>query len=115
WNSDGNMIYNGFGFSTSATLINQWSGYLGGGVSTSEYSDRLLRGGPLAKNPASYQMNGGFNTDSRRLVWVNPSFFLSRSVTDPSWNAQGSLYFDSRPSTSLHITFGPSYSRSFSS
>jgi hypothetical protein len=115
WNSDGNTIYDGMGWSTSATLVNHQSVNLGGNYSASPYSDRLLRGGPLARTPAQYSINASFNTDSRRAVSVNPYTYLARNVNDPSWNGQGGLYFDMRPSTTVHVTFGPSYSKNFNS
>ena len=114
WNSDGTMLFDGFGSSSSVTLNNQWSGFFGLNGAPKAYSDRLLRGGPLAQTPANWSVNGGFNTDGRRRVSFSPNFFYSKSVDDPAWNGSVGLFTDIRPSTTVHVTVGPSYSRLFS-
>ena len=114
WNSDGTQIFDGFGSSASATFSNHQSGNVGFGGSLPSFSDRLLRGGPLARNPGSYFFNGNFSTDSRRKIGLSPNVNYGKTANDPSWNASVGLFLDTRPTTSLHVTFGPRYSKNFS-
>ena len=69
WNSDGTRIYQGFGSSASATFSNYQSANIGLGGASSSYSDRLLRGGPLARTPAYINTNAGFfNRHAKKTV-----------------------------------------------
>ncbi|HYC50527.1 MAG TPA: DUF5916 domain-containing protein [Gemmatimonadaceae bacterium] len=111
WNFDGNKIYEGIGGSSSVTLTNFWGGNLGASYQLPVYSDRLLRGGPLAYMPASYNVNGSFYTDTRRRIWFNPYVNLAKTLGEDSWSASGGIYTETRPSTNIHITFGPNYFR----
>ena len=111
WNSDGTRIFQGFGSSASATFSNYQSANIGLSGTMSSYSDRLLRGGPLARTPAYIGTNANFSTDARKKIFVSPSFNYQRNLDDPSWSASGSLFMDTRPTTTLHIRFGPSLSK----
>jgi hypothetical protein len=113
WNGDNDVIFNGWGTSASATFANNQGASLGGSLQMATMDDRLLRGGPLAENPAAWNVNASFNTDSRRRAWLNPSASYSRNIDDPSWNGNASLFLETRPSTQLRVTLGPNYSRGF--
>jgi hypothetical protein len=115
WNFDGNAIYNNVGGSSSATFNNFWSGGIGGNMGLARvYSDRLLRGGPLAYMPRSYSVNAWANSDTRRKVWFNPYINYSAYSGDDSWTASGGIYMETRPTTNVHITVGPNYFKQFS-
>ena len=113
WNYDGTRIFDSYGASASATFRNFWSGYINGNASPRYYSDRLLRGGPLAYLPASFYAGGGFNTDTRRRVWFNPYVNYNWYAENDAWSASGGIYMEGRPASNLHMTFGPNYSRQF--
>lgn len=113
WNGDNDAIFNSFGSSASATFANFWSGNVGANLSLPTLDDRLLRGGPLAESPGNWGMNASFNTDNRRRIWVNPNVNYSRNFDDDSWNGSANLYFETRPSSQVRVTVGPSYSRGF--
>jgi hypothetical protein len=114
WNHDGDRIFDSYGGSANAQFKNFWSGYVNFNASPRYYDDRLLRGGPLAYRKAGYYLGGGFNTDTRRKVWFNPYINYNKLIDDPSWNASGGIYTEVRPATNVHVTFGPNYSRVFS-
>ncbi len=111
WNHDGDPVYQSLGGAFDATLNTFWSFGVNWNAGLPFYSDRLLRGGPVASLPRQYSANLFVNTDTRRKVWFNPFIFLQRTVGDPAWTASGGLYMETRPTTTLHITMGPSYSR----
>ena len=113
-NTAGDVIYNGYGTSTSVTLANHQAFNIGGNLQMATMDDRLLRGGPLAENPASWSVNASFNTDSRRKAWLNPNASFNRNIDDASWGGNASLYLETRPTSQLRVTLGPNYSRSYS-
>ena len=114
WNGDNDVLFNGFGSSASATFANHQGANIGGGLQLATLDDRLLRGGPVAQNPATWYLNLNFNTDTRRKLWVSPSVNYQRNIDDEGWNGGASFYFETRPSSQVRATVGPTYSRSFS-
>ena len=114
WNFDGTSIFQSLGGQTSATFNNMWSAGLGANWGLEYYNDRLLRGGPVARQPAQRSVNLWGTTDTRRKVWFNPSAFYARYAGDDSWNASGSLYMETRPRSNVQVTVGPSYFKQFS-
>ena len=114
WNFDGTSIFQSLGGSTSATFNNMWSAGLSGNWGLAYFNDRLLRGGPVALQPAQRSVNLWFNTDSRRKVWFNPFVNYARYANDDSWNASGGVYMETRPRTNVQVTVGPNYFTQFS-
>ncbi len=110
FNYGGRAIFHGYAANANATWNNQWGGQLGLSYSPDFYDDVLLRGGPEGRQPASWQLNTSMNTDSRRPEVLN----LSNSwVHDKLGGYLESLNFsvDLRPSSNVHVNFGPSWSR----
>jgi hypothetical protein len=115
WNFDGTPIFQSVGGSTSATFTNMWSAGMNGGSSIGRYySDRLLRGGPLAYLPRDYRISGWLNSDNRRKVLLNPYANYQGYADDDSWSANGGLYIETRPRSNVHVTVGPNYFKQFS-
>ena len=114
WNYGGTGIYHGYATNGNATFNNLWS--VNGGVTVSPvatYSDRLLRGGPLALVPRSWNANANLGTDARRPVVgsFGMSYFQDASAaTSRSWFAS----VDVRPSSNVHANIGPSLSNQHS-
>jgi hypothetical protein len=108
WNYDGTPIFHSYGGSSSATFNNNWGGSFGGNVAPRYYSDRLLRGGPLAYQPSYYSLNANLWTDGRRKIWTNPYVNMQR-YADGAWNAGGGLYTEARPTTTVRVTLNPNY------
>ena len=113
WNFGGRPIYQGVAAAASVTFNNLWSANLGGGRNFAVYDDRLLRGGPLARSPAAWNVNGGVTTDSRWpvIVGLNGSYFRDASGAETH---SVNLSFDARPASVLHVTVGPTFSVSHS-
>jgi hypothetical protein len=59
-------------------------------------------------------VNAWLNTDTRRKAWLNPYVNYTGYADDPSWNASGGLYVETRPTTNIHLTVGPNLARTFS-
>lgn len=114
WNFDGTSIFQSLGGSTSATFNNMWSAGLSGNWGLAYYNDRLLRGGPIARQPEQRSVNLWVNTDTRRKIWFNPYGSYARFANDDSWNANGGVYMETRPRSNVQVTVGPNYYRQFS-
>ncbi len=109
WNFGGNSIYQGLAASANVTFNNLWSANAGMGRNFAAYDDRLLRGGPLARRPAAWDLNAGVDTDSRWPVVVS----LNGSYEHDASGAESrsiDLSFDARPASNVHVTLGPSLS-----
>ena len=113
WNHDGTSIFQSLGGQTSATFNNMWSGGIGANWGLEYYNDRLLRGGPLALQPAQRNVNFWANTDTRRRVWFNPYGNYSWYDGDASWNANGGVYMETRPRSNVQVTVGPNVYKQF--
>ena len=107
WNYDGQAIYNSLSASGSATLNNFWSVNGGAGVTANAYSDRLTRGGPLARSPRGWNANASIGSDSRRPLVATGRLSRSGDVAGAS-STSGSLSLSARPTSSLNVSFGPS-------
>jgi len=113
WNFDGTSIFQSLGGSTNATFNNMWSAGVGGNYALPYDNDRLLRGGPVARQPEQRSVNFWMNTDTRRRVWFNPFGYYARFRGDDSWNANGGLYMETRPRSNVQVSVGPNYGRYF--
>ncbi|AHG93758.1 hypothetical protein J421_6223 (plasmid) [Gemmatirosa kalamazoonensis] len=106
WNWGGASIYQSVNGSASGTLSNFWNVNARAGVQPDRYNDKLLRGGPLALQPRGWNVSASVTNDTRKAVWFNP-FLSYNGDASGAHNASYGLYVDSRPTTTLHLTFGP--------
>ncbi|MEK6768261.1 MAG: hypothetical protein AABY85_04650, partial [Gemmatimonadota bacterium] len=87
------------------------SAYAYGGFNVRALSDRLTRGGPLAYSPGSWFSGGGLSSDSRKRVAASLNVNYSENeIGGTGWGMDGSL--DLRPTSSITVSVGPSYSTS---
>jgi len=110
FNYGGRGIFHGYAASGNATFLNQWG--VNGGINYSPdfYDDVLLRGGPEGRQPASWTANAGVNTDSRKPVVGNFSTSYAHDILG-GYQKELSFSLDLRPSSNVHVNFGPSWSR----
>jgi hypothetical protein len=91
------------------TFQNLWNLSFNGGGNPRYYSDRFTRGGPDAAQPSNW--HGGFDvgSDSRKPVVYGGGFSYARAS---SGGSQPSAYLNLtyRPTTSVRLSFSPSYS-----
>jgi hypothetical protein len=110
WNYGNRPIFHGYAGSANATLLNLWSVNVSSGFSPLFYDERLLRGGPEGAQPASWYLKGGFSSDSRRPAVASVNGGYTCDVLGGDLR-QASLSMDMRPSSNVHVNFGPSWSR----
>jgi hypothetical protein len=110
FNNGGRAIFHGVAASGNATWLSQWgaSGTLI--YSPDFYDDVLLRGGPEGRQPASWTGQVNVNTDSRRPVVLGLGSTYAHDILD-GYLKQLHLSLDLRPSSNVHFSFGPSWSR----
>jgi hypothetical protein len=110
WNWDGDRLANGIGMGANGSFRNFWYGGIGGGYNPETSSDRLTRGGPLARTPASRNFNVNGGTDSRKRLSFSGYGNVSEDDAD-GWSRGGSVGADIRPSTALRVRVGPNLYR----
>ncbi len=110
WNYGGRDIFHGYAGQASGTFTNLWRANVGAGYSPAYDDDVLLRGGPAGRQPASWYFRGGANSDSRRPVVLGISGGYTRDVLGGDL-PEASVSLDLRPSSNVHVNFGPSFSR----
>ena len=87
-----------------------WTPDISGGYQASVYSDRLLRGGPVARVPASWYGNAGIGTDPRKRYVLR--FSLSaRGDEVGTYDRSVFTSVDVRPRSFLRVVLSPSLSR----
>jgi hypothetical protein len=109
WNFDGDHIWNSFFGSVSATMLNFWSAGLDGEYDPSVVSDRLTRGGPLGRTPASWSMGLSASSDSRLPVALELYGALGGDEAD-GYRRSLSASVTLRPSSSVRVSLGPEVS-----
>ncbi len=110
WDYGGNGIFHAYAAQGHTTFLNQWNASMGAGFSPGYYDNVLLRGGPMGRQPASRFVNGSVSSDVRRPVIVSLSGGYTRDVLGGDL-PQASVSLDLRPTSNVHINFGPSASR----
>jgi hypothetical protein len=107
WNYGGTLISNGVGAFANATLSNFWFVNLQAALGAPVESDRLTRGGPLARVPGSATASITANTDSRRPIVVQTTTTLERDSFDGGGSASSSVSVILRPASNVSVTLGP--------
>ena len=108
WDNISNRIFTG----GSLALLNYWSGYTNLTFSLpGTLDDRLTRGGPAARRPGTFSINGGFSSDPRKKVIGEVGGFYQRDDAggDASEFFAGLLF---RPAPHWEVSVAPSVGRS---
>ena len=111
WNFGGDLLGADVQLRAAGTLKNFWGLDGGVGVSPWTMSDRLTRGGPLARSPALANALLNASTDSRRDLSFSAGASLSRDAGG-GWSRTLNASAEWRPSAALRLTAGPELSRS---
>jgi len=112
-----NQAYNFGGLSTlrsgafgvNLTFLNQWTLSMNGGGNPRFYSDRFTRGGPDAQQPSSWNAGFDVGSDSRKPVVYGGGFSYARAESGGN-QPSGYVNLTYRPTTSVRLSFSPSYS-----
>jgi hypothetical protein len=109
WNFGGDRTTTYLSASAYGQLLNYWSGNVGVSRSFQVVNDGLLRGGPVGISAASWSGYGGVSSDYRKRVQGSLFFDYSRSAIG-GWSEYLSASLRLRPSPTISISAGPSYS-----
>jgi hypothetical protein len=110
WDYGAQPIFHSYAGQASATFLNLWNANVGTGYSPAYYDNVLLRGGPMGRQPASWYVQGGVTSDSRRPIVLGVSGGYTHDVLGGDL-PQASVSVDVRPTSSMHVNFAPSWSR----
>jgi hypothetical protein len=109
WNTSGDRIFANFNTQLSLELLNYWRGSVRLEWDPWTDDDRLTRGGPMARTPASFDMRINANSDGRKRL-VGRASYSSRTTDAGEWSRSASLSVDWRLRETLRLSMGPSYS-----
>lgn len=105
---DGLSVFQGYGAGANAQHARTlWNVNLNGGYQPAAYDNRLLRGGPVARKPASWRFNPYVGTDARRPVVLGMYAFVRNTDIGGRERSAG-VDASMRPRTNLSVSLGPS-------
>jgi len=107
-NFDGNTLERGFFADAFGTFQNYWNARANLFLTAGAFSDRLTRGGPLARTPASWSSDQTFSSDSRKTVSFEVNTHADHAE-DGSYSRSANLSLSMRPMPNLQFNFGPTY------
>jgi hypothetical protein len=107
-NFDGNTLERGFFADAFGTFQNYWNARANLFVTPSAFSDRLTRGGPLARTAASWSSDQSFSSDSRKTVSFEVNTHADHSG-DGSYSRSVNVSLSMRPRPNLQLSVGPTY------
>jgi len=111
WNHGGDRVGSSLGASAYGQFLNYWSIQTYFSASLRTLSDNLTRGGPLAASPASWTVNLYSSSDYRKPWQASGNFYHSRNQLG-GWGLGGGASLTYRPTSSVALSLGPSYSSS---
>jgi hypothetical protein len=110
-NFDGNTIEQGTYADMQGLFQNYWNAHLSLFKNTGALSDRLTRGGPLARTPPSWSTDINLGTDDRKKLAFGLNGHADRS-DDGSYTHSMGVTATVRPKSNLQLSVGPTYTRS---
>lgn len=115
WDYGGTMLQNTSSVFADGTFLDFWFLDLNATVGTSVLSDRLTRGGPLARVPGTFTGNATVGSDPRRMISVQSSNSLERDSFNGGHYFVNTTAVTIRPASNVSISLGPTLSRVTSS
>ncbi len=111
WNYGGDRLFTGGNVNANWQFRNYWGGYAGINRQLSGLNNTELRGGPMIRRPAGLNGWYGFYSDSRKRVSAEAGgWFFDQDENDSrGWGVY--QWVQVRPTTSVELSFGPSYDR----
>ncbi|HET6527583.1 MAG TPA: DUF5916 domain-containing protein, partial [Balneolaceae bacterium] len=104
----GDLTYNAIAAKAYFDFTNLWSFSFNADYNFSTYDDRLLRGGPLAKQPGSYYFSGVIESDPSQKVSFDIGHLRSNTA---SGELERDFFVDLtiRPTSYIQLTISPNY------
>jgi len=112
WNYAGDRVFSDLTGGANVQFLDYWSAGIGLGYRPPVDDDRLTRGGPMARTPASYSASVNLNSDSRRS-WIARSGYSWNSDESGGSGHHAFLDLTVNPTDWIRVEFGPSFSRQF--
>jgi hypothetical protein len=110
YNYDGDRILNQLQLGASAQHRSFWGANAIVAYAPEGVDDRLTRGGPVVRRPASVAAVATAYSDNRRRAWGTANASVQRDAGG-SWDAGGALAMQMRPAASWNLSVGPSFRR----
>jgi hypothetical protein len=111
-NFDGDNIERRATLQAEAQFNNFWSAELVARLQPETLDDRLTRGGPVAKRPATRGVDVSIRSDDRQPVNMDASYDYSTDDIG-GWSHSMSMELSVRPSSALEISLEPEFSREY--
>ena len=108
-NFDGNTLERGVFADAFGTFSNYWNARANLFLTAGAFTDRLTRGGPLARTAASWSSDQSFGSDNRKPVSFNVDTHADGS-DDSSYSRSAGISLNVRPRPNLQLSVGPTYS-----
>ncbi len=113
WNYAGDLVQRSIFLNSGAQRTNYWNHSFNFGATLPSMDDRLTRGGPIAERPWNWRLFAGTGTDYRKPVTAFVGAY-GQWGEGGSWIRRLFSEFAVKPSPTWNMSFGPSFSRSFS-
>jgi hypothetical protein len=110
WNFDGDRVFGSFGLIFAAQLRSFWEVQLRGDYAPPTDDDRLTRGGPVARQPASGDVRLTLGSDTRKTARLDLDLTQSWTAAH-EYRTDVELTLGARPSSALHLSLGPALTR----
>jgi hypothetical protein len=114
-NYGGTAISNTVSAFASGQFLNFWFADVNLTAGAPVESDRLTRGGPLARVPGTITGNFTVGSDGRRMLSVQSSTSVERDSFDGGRSTVNTTSVTLRPASNVSVTFGPTLTRLTSS
>lgn len=107
-NFDGNTLERGVFADAFGTFSNYWNARANLFLTAGAFTDRLTRGGPLARTPSSWSSDQSFGSDDRKTVSFSVNTHADGS-DDSSYSRSAGISLNARPRPNLQLSVGPNY------
>jgi hypothetical protein len=110
-NFDGNTLERGVFSDMQGVFQNYWNAHLSVFLNAAAISDRLTRGGPLARTPSGWSSDFNVGTDDRKTLSFGLNAHADR-YEDGSYTHSIGVTATARPRANLQLSAGPTFTRS---
>jgi Domain of unknown function (DUF5916)/Carbohydrate family 9 binding domain-like len=110
-NFDHDTLERGVFADSFGTFANYWTARAALFVTTSAFSDRTTRGGPLVRTPSAWSSDFSVGSDFRKTFAAELNGHVDHS-DDGSYSRTLGITFTARPRSNLQLSVGPSLTRS---
>ncbi|HKS25167.1 MAG TPA: DUF5916 domain-containing protein [Thermoanaerobaculia bacterium] len=110
-NFDHDTLERGVFAEAFGTFLNYWTANVSLFLTAPAFNDRLTRGGPVVRTPASWSSDYSVGSDSRKSFSAGLNGHVDHAE-DGSYSRSLGVTFTARPHSNMQISVGPTLSRS---